>query len=61
MSKKRKDNKGRILKEGEIQRDDGRYMYRYCDATGERQTLYSWRLVETDTYPAGKKKDLSLR
>lgn len=61
MSKKRKDNKGRILKEGEIQRDDGRYMYRYCDSAGERQTLYSWRLVETDTYPAGKKKDLSLR
>lgn len=61
MSKKRKDNKGRILKDGEIQRDDGRYMYRYCDAAGERQTIYSWRLVETDAYPAGKKKDLSLR
>lgn len=61
MSEKRKDNKGRILKDGEIQRDDGRYMYRYIDAAGERQTIYSWRLVETDTYPAGKKKDLSLR
>lgn len=61
MSNKRKDNKGRILKDGELQRDDGRYMYRYKDAGGERHTVYSWRLVETDAYPAGKKKDVSLR
>lgn len=61
MPKKRKDNKGRILREGEIQREDGRYMYRYKDSVGERRTIYSWRLVETDAHPAGKKKEISLR
>lgn len=61
MSAKKRDNKKRILKEGESQRSDGRYMYRYLDSTGVRRTIYSWRLVETDSHPAGKKKDLSLR
>ena len=61
MQMKRRDNKGRILKEGESQREDGRYMYRYKDASGKRMTEYSWRLVETDPYPVGKKKDISLR
>lgn len=61
MPAKKRDNKKRILKEGESQRPDGRYMYRYKDVTGERRTIYSWRLVETDEHPSGKKKDLSLR
>ena len=57
----RKDNKGRILLKGESQRADGRYMYRYTDIHGERQTEYSWRLVETDPHPKEKKWDMSLR
>lgn len=61
MAVKRKDQKGRILRDGELQRPDGRYMFRYTDSLGERQTEYSWRLVETDAHPAGKKKDISLR
>lgn len=61
MAVKRKDNKGRILRDGESQREDGRYMYRYVDSSGKRKTEYSWRLVETDAHPANKKKDLSLR
>ena len=61
MAEKRKDNKGRILKDGESQRADGRYMYQYMDAYGKRQTLYSWKLVETDRTPKGKKEMLSLR
>lgn len=61
MSVKKRDNKKRILREGESQRSDGRYMYRYRDSRGERKTIYSWRLTETDEHPAGKKKDLSLR
>ncbi len=61
MPAKKRDNRKRILKEGESQRSDGRYMYRYIDAMGERMTIYSWRLVETDEHPAGRKKDLSLR
>lgn len=57
----RKDNKNRVLREGESQREDGRYMYRYTDLNGKRKTVYSWRLVKTDPYPKGKKKDISLR
>ena len=29
MSKKRRDKKGRILRNGECQREDGRYQYEY--------------------------------
>lgn len=40
MSQKRKDNKGRILRDGESQRSDGRYMYRYFDLLGKRHSAY---------------------
>ena len=33
MSEKRRDNKGRILRTGESQRADGRYMYKYVTQT----------------------------
>ena len=58
---KRRDSKNRVLNNNESQRANGRYMFRYNDIRGERQTIYSWRLVETDPYPKGKKKDKSLR
>ena len=45
MSEKRRDNKGRILKTGESQRKDGRYLYKYIDSFGEPQFVYSWKLV----------------
>ena len=61
MAEKRKDSKGRILRTGEVQRADGKYMYRYTDAEGVRQTLYSWKLVETDRLPDGKKDGPALR
>lgn len=61
MGIKRKDHKGRILKDGESQRADGRYMFQYADAYGKRKTIYSWKLVETDRVPKGKKDVLSLR
>ena len=32
MSEKRRDNRNRILREGEYQRKDGRYRFRYIDA-----------------------------
>lgn len=57
----RKDNKGRNLRTGESQRADGKYMYRYTDLTGKRQTIYSWRLTALDRTPKGKKEDISLR
>lgn len=58
---RRKDNKGRVLNEGEIQRSDGRYAYQYKDALGNRKTVYSWKLLPSDRTPTGKRKDLSLR
>lgn len=54
MSEKRRDNKGRILKTGESQRKDGRYLYKYIDSFGEPQFVYSWKLVATDRVPAGE-------
>lgn len=45
--KKRTDNKGRILRNGEMQRsEDGRYMYRYVDLSGKKRTVYALTLVE---------------
>ena len=58
---KRTDARGRILKDGESQRPDGIYRYRYTDAYGKRHDVYSNRLVATDKVPKGSKPDLSLR
>lgn len=38
--KRRKDNKGKVLKDGESQRKDGRYVYQYMDVTGKRKSVY---------------------
>ena len=61
MSEKRRDNKNRILRSGESQRKDGRYAYKYNDATGKQQFVYSWKLEKTDKLPEGKRDCLSLR
>lgn len=61
MSEKRKDNRGRNLKTGESQRENGQYIYQYKNALGQRKVIYSWRLVPTDKTPTGKRQDLSLR
>lgn len=62
MSEKRRDNKNRILRLGEQQRADGRYIYSYLDpVTKKRQFVYSWKLERNDKMPEGKKPDLSLR
>ena len=43
----RKDNRGRNLRTGETQREDGRYDYRYIDPrTGKRVAIYSMDLAE---------------
>ncbi len=60
-SEKRKDRRGRILRDGEDQMPDGRYRFRYNDSKGTRQAVYSWTLVPTDKPPPGKRKSLSLR
>ena len=61
MSEKRRDHKGRILRTGESQRKDGRYLYKYIDSFGETQFIYSWKLVSTDRVPAGKRDCIALR
>lgn len=61
LSEIRKDSKGRRLATGESQDKDGRYRYKYNDVFGKRKSVYSWRLTESDPYPKGKRKDISLR
>lgn len=61
MAERRKDTKGRNLRDGEDQMPDGRYRFRYTDKAGKRQAVYSWRLVATDKAPAGKRDGQSLR
>ena len=61
MREKRRDNRNRILREGEYQRSDGRYRYRYIDENGKEMNVYSWRLDKHDAMPNGKKLEPSLR
>lgn len=61
MSEKRRDNRGRILHNGEFQMSDGRYRYKYIDSFGKEKAVYSWRLDHNDRLPKGKKKTPSLR
>jgi len=61
MSEKRRDNRNRILREGEYQRKDGRYRFRYIDEDGKEKNVYSWRLDKNEPMPKGKKREPSLR
>lgn len=61
MSEKRRDNKGRVLRSGEVQRPDGKYMFRYTDSAGKRRAVYSWKLVSTDKLKEGQRNSQSLR
>lgn len=58
---KRRDKKGRILRNGENQRADGRYAFVYTDCFGKQKFLYSWKLESTDPLPAGRRPCKSLR
>lgn len=60
MSEKRRDKRGRILHNGEMQMPDGRYRYKY-DEDGKVKYVYSWRLDHNDRMVDGKRKDVSLR
>lgn len=46
MIKRRKDKKGRVLKEGESQRKNGTYDYRWKDKIGNRHSIYANTLDE---------------
>lgn len=56
MSNKRKDNKGRVLHNGEYQQSNGRYRFKYYDGIGKERYLYSWRLDKNDRMPEGKRQ-----
>ncbi len=60
-SVKRRDSKGRILFDGEQQKKDGRYEFRYYDLSNKRRSIYSWRLTQSDPVPKGKQYCLPLR
>ena len=61
MSEKRRDKRGRILHEREMQMPDGRYRDIYLNLDGKEKAVYSWRLDHNDTAPVGKKRKPSLR
>ncbi|MBE5906742.1 MAG: site-specific integrase [Lachnospiraceae bacterium] len=61
MSEKRRDSRGRILHNGEMQMSDGRYRFKYLDSFGKEKAIYSWRLDHNDKTPAGKKNGPALR
>ena len=60
-NQKRRDKKGRILRNGESQRADGRYAFVYTDCFGKQKFLYSWKLESIDPLPAGRRPCQSLR
>lgn len=43
---RRKDNNGKVLKDGESQRKDGRYQYRWTNKLGKRSIIYATSLKE---------------
>lgn len=61
MEERRRDNKGRLLHNGESQMPDGRYRFRYRDSFGKDHVLYSWRLSHSDATPYGKQRGPALR
>jgi len=61
LSEKRRDSKGRILRNGECQRKDGLYQYDYVGLYGKPKCVYSWRLETTDPLPKGKRNCKALR
>lgn len=46
MPEKRKDSKDRVLKDGESQRANGTYDYRYTDIHKKRRCIYAKSLTE---------------
>lgn len=55
MAERRKDRKGRVLKEGECQRKDGTYDFRWRTSSGKRHSIYAKTLEEL------RKKELEVQ
>lgn len=60
MNQKRRDKRNRVLRNGESQQKDGKYRYTYY-VKNQQKCLYSWKLVDTDPLPKGKRDCISLR
>lgn len=56
---KRKDSKGRVLKSGESQRENGSYMYRYTDTSNKRRCVYAPSLDELRQKEAEIQRDIA--
>ena len=56
---RRKDNKGRVLQNGESQRKDGLYVYQYNDNSGKRKSVYAKNLTDLRIKEKQIKKDIS--
>ena len=61
ISQKRRDKKHRVLRNGENQRADGRYAYKYIGNDGKSHFVYSWKLEKTDPLPSCKRDCEALR
>lgn len=61
MNNKRRDKQNRVLREGEYQKSNGLYEYRYRDKYNVERSVYSWRLTASDAIPKGKRKCEPLR
>ncbi len=59
MSKKRQDKRGRVLKDGERQRADGSFEYRWQDPTGKRHSVYAKSLDDLREKELKIKKDIA--
>ena len=53
----RKDSRGRVLKQGECQRKDGRYSYAYTDPFGKRRYIYANDLMKLRSREQQLQKD----
>lgn len=59
MAGRRKDSKGRVLKENEIERKDGQYCYRWHSADGKRHAIYGSTLEELREKEKAVHRDIS--
>lgn len=59
MAERRKDSKGRVLKDGESERKSGGYQYRWQTRNGERKYVYAKTLQELRAKEEAIAKDIS--
>ena len=57
---KRRDDKNRVLRNGESQCKDGKYRFTFYE-NGKQKCFYSWKLERTDRLPEGKRDCEALR